>query len=218
MNKPVSTEPEHALLANQNLTPAPKEGLGALELDEKFYNSASWTAPSDPAASEPSPEKSVVMMLRRPEKSFPELLDDRFVMVHGQKYLKGCTDPAVARLFWDCQLSRLRPYPTDWLKSGPKIWEQMNLRSPKSILKRTFGLKKVDEETALALNAALFNAVNTAYYPDIDTIAFALATFIHAHSAHARSVRKAEWHLPFGEQTGFRLLHDHISEEIKSQS
>ncbi len=61
------------------------------------------------------------------------------------------------------------------------IWEHLGLQASRSRVASLLGLRAVDRNTARAVEIALFNAFNTsAAIPDMETVSFALSSFIYA--------------------------------------
>jgi hypothetical protein len=159
-------------------------------------------------------EDNVVAMVRAPERAPGFGLDNRFVACDRKRYRGPDTelDPETHQRFWDNRLANVRPLSshTDFVKAGPVIWERLGLQASRSRVASLLGLRAVDQKTARAVEIALFHAFNTsADVPDMETVSFALSTFIYASAAHKRLQNKGHFYLPFGEHTAYRLLKSH---------
>lgn len=120
---------------------------------------------------------------------------------------------------WSACLSYLRSSPVDWHKSGAVIWDHLDVElTPEwsGWTELMFGLARTDNATVRACQVALFGAFATSDgNVHLETIQNALATFIHAHPCFTTMVCEAEWHLPYGSNTLYRVGHQRSKATVR---
>lgn len=184
-------------------TPSPLQ-----HLSEKFRNSAVWRPPVEKGPVTRNTDNHMVMMIRRPPDE-NERLDNRFVAVNSKTYNEESLEyqPGLQQLLWQEVLDYIRPMTPDFAKSGAAICDHIKLDPSKDLVERAVSVHDIDDDTYRAVNAALFTAYNTSAAPaDMETVAIALAAFIHAHPHFKGITDGGEFHQPFGEDTAWKLL------------
>lgn len=151
-----------------------------------------------------------VMVMLRPPQNEPNPTADWVVgFVDREKY-KGPADEISPEAFWSIWaqiLNHLQPLPLDLYKAGPVVWEHLQLPHSAEWLSEVLGLNRIDKATARAYQAAMMAAFMTTPGPvDVNTIHFALATFIRASARYASIIQNVKWHLPYGDKTALRLM------------
>jgi hypothetical protein len=107
----------------------------------------------------------------------------------------GCTD-------------RIEGHPPDWYKAGSVAWDYLRYPVSHRLTALVLGLERVDRDMARAVHSAFLSVLMMNIGPnDLNVVARALGTFIHALPVFADIVQKAEWHLPFGDDTAFTWAH-----------
>lgn len=174
-------------------------------LIEKFRVSAKWYGPEIPTDS----EGMVVRMLRLPNEE-PSPTEGVSLAFVDRRRHNGTPDEISLESigeFWTANLDYIRPMPIDWFKAGAVIWDDMGLSVGADWTAEMMGLKQANEAITRAHQAALLSAVVTSAGPtDLEAVHIALATFVHTHPAFAHAVHEAEWHLPYGDCTAYRIL------------
>ena len=209
-NKRRGCERPSVILNRENVHDKPPSDLG---LSEEFLAGVNWRPPVNSKEFCESDEDRVVMMIRPPQERLEVGLANRFVAINRRLY-KGSQAEVRTRThrrFWNARLNAIQHrLPTDILKSGLVIWRHLDLHVSINKTAAILGLQAMDAETADAAQSALFSAFNTsAALPDMETVAFALGTFIHAHPIFSNMISNGEFYLPFGPDTGFKLLKPH---------
>lgn len=177
-------------------------------LTKKFRDSIEWTPPADEGPITQNTDNHVVMMIRRPPTK-NKRLDNRFVAVNRKTYNAAPLEyqPGQQELLWQDVLECIGPMPFDFAKSGGAIWDHIDLQPARELVEWAVSVHDIDDDTYRAVNAALFTAYNTSAAPaDMETVAAALATFIHAHPHFKGITDDGEFHQPFGEDTSWTLL------------
>jgi hypothetical protein len=186
---------------------AEKPVAGAVDplsnLDERFRAQAGWHKLS---GLDPTRALNVTVGMRRPALEFVTGSGNRFVAIDPQTYKgDGVRGQVAHKAFWDHQMNG-RPASMPFLKSGPAIWKKLNIADPPEAVAYMMQMKSVDVETSEAIQAAIWSAFNTASYPiDIETLAFALATFMHADPLRKHLVSDEPFVEPYGDRTRYVL-------------
>ena len=181
----------------------------ANRLSESFLRNADWNPPTG-KMSDQERDNYHVRMMRLPYRSIPRGLNC-FVAVNSKTY-NDKSDPleyqtGKQELLWQEILESIRPSGIDFVKSGGVIWDSIKLQLPKDFVESVVAVHDIDDDTYRAVNAALFTAYNTSSVPaDMETVALALAAFIHAHPQFRAIADDGEFHQPFGEDTFWKLL------------
>jgi hypothetical protein len=181
--------------------PNPINPIKALNKD--FRDSAGWTNLSD---KEDGLGKDYILIMRRPAPEYAAGSEFRFVAVDSETYQGSAgSKPELLQSFWDHQING-RPCSTPFIKSGPVIWKNLEIKVPKETVAYMMGLESIDAETAEAINASIFSAFNTAASPvDIESVVFALATFINADPLRKHLHSAESFVEPYGDRTKYRL-------------
>jgi hypothetical protein len=149
---------------------------------------------------------NVTVGMRRPEREFVMGSGMRFLAIDPATY-KGIAvrEHSAHKAFWDHQMNG-RPASMPFLKSGPVIWRRLNISDPPEAVAYMMQMKSVDVETSEAIQASIWSAFNTAAYPvDVETIVFALATFMHADPLRKHLVEDEPFEEPYGDRTRYAL-------------
>jgi hypothetical protein len=172
-------------------------------LHPPFRQSAGWTKQTK---AEPTRGINFVMGMRRPARESVVGSGCRFVAIDPDNYRgNAMSDPAAHQEFWDHQMNG-RPFSMPFLKSGPAIWKKLGINVPLESTTYMMQMESVDAETSDAIQAAIWSAYNTAAYPiDIETVVFALATFIHADPLRKHLVSEEAFDEPYGDRTQYVL-------------
>ena len=185
--------------------------LNSSDFGRKFLE---WRA--DPATA----SVAFVMMLgmMRPEHVSPPDANRRF-FAYDSSFYPGTAveDRANNQKFWEAMID-VPAASMDFIKSGPKIWKTLGITGLEEQTKRLLRLKRVDQATCEAAQAALWSAFNTSRFPiDIATAVFVLATFIHGHPAFRDLVSNTVFSKPYGEATVYAMLkrsgHEGVDDE-----
>lgn len=151
-----------------------------------------------------------VMMLGmvRPEPRFHKDANRRFFTYDSSFYPGSAVEDRVTNLrFWNELIDTIQPASMDFIKSGLEIWRTLDIKVSDAQIKRLMRMEYVDLATSGAVQAALLSASNTARDPiDMDTAAFAVATFIHSHPLFKNFVSGEVFSKPYGEATVYGLL------------
>ena len=173
-------------------------------LTKQFRESVSWLGPETP----PKSDEMELMMFRRPNEE-PDPGKDHFLVAVDRRNFKGQSEDNSLEIlsgFWETMLDHIRAMPADWFKAGAVIWDHLGFEISSEWTAGMLGLEHADADMTRASQAALFSAVLTCPAgADLETVLFALATFIHAHPRLADSTVKDPWHLPYGESTVYRV-------------
>jgi hypothetical protein len=179
---------------------------GALSgLSSEFRNSAKWYGPRAPADS----EGMVMRMLRLPNEEPNPTRNTSLSFVDSRRHTGPAEEISTDSLgqFWTACLKYIRPMPIEWYKAGPVIWKHLQFSVGSEWTNVMLRLKRSDDAMERAHQAALMSAWATNFGTiDLEAVHVALATFIHAHPAFAKQIEKAKWHLPYGDDTAYRLL------------
>jgi hypothetical protein len=207
MKKDHTTARPHVLL-NDRHAQIPKDEIKSHDalrgLSGDFRDSIDWSGPKNPAKG----DEFFVAMLRMPQPELSADHEKRLYAADRCTYRGPAQDilPESHQRFWNTQLRGIRPMAIDFVKSGPVIWKFLDLDVPSEQTAEILSLEKIDKVTADAAQSALLSAFNTSVEPaDLETIALALSTFIHAHPAFKHLVPDGVFHLPFGPFTVFSL-------------
>jgi hypothetical protein len=143
------------------------------------------------------------------ERPYPlEAVDSgmRFVAVDSQNYAGTATlDHASNQKLWEAQIN-VRPVPPQFVKAALPIWRKLNFSISLEQTKSLMQMTSIDEGTAEAVQAALFNTFNTSPYPiDMEAVVFALACFIHGDPLRKDHVLNESFDEPYGERTAYGL-------------
>lgn len=190
-------------MENRNVSPLDR-------LAENFRNSVHWTPPRNEGEVTHDPDNQVVAMFRLPPIPNPRL-DNQFVAVNSKTY-DDDEDPlehqqGLQELLWQDVFESIRPTPIDFVKSGGAIWDHIGIEVVRDLVEGVVSVHDIDDDTYRAVNAALFTAYNTsAAPPDMETVAVALATFIHAHPHFKDIADQGEFLQPYGDDTFWKLL------------
>lgn len=189
----------------------PSDGLDPVlsRLSDKFRDNIDWIPPKGREATRRDIDNYAVGMFRRPFEPDPRL-DNNFLAVNSKTYndekMPLEYQQGLQGLLWQDVLQYIRPMPIDFVKSGSAIWDKLDLQTPKDLVEDVVAVHNIDPDTYRAVNAALFTAYNTsAGSADMETVAAALATFIHAHPRFKEIADEGEFHQPFGEDTFWKL-------------
>lgn len=179
-------------------------------LDKSFLQSAAWFGPTLPSGS----EERELRMVRLPNTD-PDPCSGAFVTaVDGR--LVGPFSAQQSRIelveHWAACLDHIRPSPLEWHKSGAVVWDylasQNSSQEWSNWTAEMFNLVNADDATNRACQAALLGAFLTGDGAvRLEVVKDALATFIHAHPCFKTSVEAADWHLPYGKKTLYRVGH-----------
>jgi hypothetical protein len=172
-------------------------------LDERFRAQAGWQKLPGP---DPTRALNVTVGMRRPPREFVTGSGMRFLAVDPDTYdgtaIRG---QAALKAFWDHQMNG-RPVSMPFLKSGLAIFKKLNISDAPEDVAYMMQMESVDPETALAIQAAIWSAFNTASYPiDIETAVFVLAAFMHADPLRQHLVSNERFIEPYGERTQYAL-------------
>jgi hypothetical protein len=103
-------------------------------------------------------------------------------------------------------IGRLAPMTTDDFKMGQVIANELNLGVPLDWFAKILGLKGVDRNLKMALEASLSGTLATRIAPfDLEAILLALGNFIHAHPYFSKITKEGEWKPPYGEHTAYQM-------------
>jgi hypothetical protein len=173
-------------------------------LSDDFRDSINWSGPKVPIKR----DDFFVAMLRMPQPK-PSTDREKRLYAADRCTYKGPAEnilPESHQSFWDAQLGNIRPLTIDFVKSGSVIWKFLGLEVSSERTAEILTLEKIDKATADAAQSALLSAFNTSVEPaDLETVALALSTFIHAHPAFSHLVPDGVFHLPFGPFTVYSL-------------
>lgn len=172
-------------------------------LHEPFRQSAGWTKQTK---AEPTRGTNFVMGMRRPAREFVAGSGFRFVGIDPVTYQGRAVRGRVAHQeFWDQQING-RPFSMPFLKSGPVIWKKLGIKVLPDDTAYMMQMNTVDPDTSEAIQAAIWSAFNTACYPiDIETVVFALATFMHADPLRKHLVSDEVFVEAYGDRTEYGL-------------
>jgi hypothetical protein len=187
----------------------PENEIGAHEaltsLSADFRDSAKWYGPQTAANS----EGMVMRMLRLPNDDPNPTQDTSLTFVDRSKYsgpADAISDDSMEQ-FWGACLRYIRPMPIDWYKAGAVIWNHLQFSVGSEWMTAMLCLKRSDDAMERAYQAALMSAWATNVGTvELETVHVALATFIHTHPVFAQQIEKAKWHLPYGDDTAYKLL------------
>jgi hypothetical protein len=171
-------------------------------LEARFRAQAGWHKLPGP---DPARAMNVTVGMRRPEREFVMGSGMRFLAIDPATY-KGIAvrEHSAHKAFWDHQMNG-RPASMPFLKSGPVIWRRLNISDPPEAVAYMMQMKSVDVETSEAIQASIWSAFNTAAYPvDVETIVFALATFMHADPLRKHLVEDEPFEEPYGDRNSIR--------------
>jgi hypothetical protein len=173
-------------------------------LSEKFGQNVDWRGPKDPP---PKSDEMELMMLRLPNEE-PNPARGCKLVAGDRRAYKGNPDEASAELgrLWESMLNRVRPSPPDWSKAGAVIWDHLDFKVDPEWTAGMLGLDHADDDTTRACQAALFGVFATfSEGVDLEPLLFALSTFINTHPRLAEYANGNDWHLPYGENTQYRV-------------
>ncbi|WP_426530435.1 hypothetical protein [Bradyrhizobium sp. McL0615] len=179
-------------------------------LNKSFLQSAAWSGPTIPAASKEHELRMVRLPNADPDPcagAFMTAVDDRLI---------GAFSAQQSRIelveHWAACLAHVRPSPLEWHKSGAVVWDHLTAEYSSAEWTdwtlEVFNFTKADDATIRACHAALLGTFLTGDGAvRLETVKDALSTFIHAHPAFKTSVEPADWHLPYGKNTLYRVRH-----------
>jgi hypothetical protein len=205
MKRSSRAKPEGASTLRNSITQEQTRLHPALEgLDESFKQSAAWSGPSIPLAS----DGLEMRMLRLPNTETDPCANTYLAALDGHLVDASSFEKSQEALVehWSACLGHIRPSPVDWHKSSAVIWNHLGFEPPPGWTERMFCLARVDEATERACHAALFGVFASGDgNVQLEPVLNALATFIHAHPCFITMVQEANWHLPYGQNTHYRI-------------
>jgi hypothetical protein len=172
-------------------------------LDPPFRQRLGWTKVP---GSTPKLALDTSVVMRRPEPEIASGSGLRFVAIDPLTYRgAGFRDREAQQTFWGHQLNG-RPFSVPFVKSGIAIWKKLGIKVPTDTTAYMMKMTGVDEETSQAIQAAIWSAYNTARGPiDLETVVFALATFMHADPLRKHLVLEDPYLEPYGDRTRYVL-------------
>jgi hypothetical protein len=172
-------------------------------LNAAFRKYAGWTELS---GREPDSGRNYILIMRRPAPEYVAGSEFRFVAVDPETYRGSAgSQPELLRSFWEHQING-RPFSTPFIKSGPVIWKKLGIKVSTETVAYMMGLESIDAETAEAINASILSTFNTAASPvDIESVVFALATFINADPLRKHLHSAETFAEPYGDRTVWAL-------------
>lgn len=176
-------------------------------LDDAFREMINWSGPEAPLTL----KGMEIQMLRLPNDGVNPCDGAYLTAVDGQLIDKADAEKSQADLgvHWPACLDYLRPLPVVEHKAGAVIWDHLEVETTNDWTdwtKAMLGLDGADQSTVRACQAALFGAfVTGGGTTRLEPILLALATFVHAHPRFSDMAGKAEWHLPYGQNTLYRV-------------
>lgn len=192
-------------------TAAKGEPPRRLGLTEEFRAQASWGDGSREQEPKREPEKDGGVALVRLMRSIdPEDYARRcnwleaINLEHTEEDYSKCVREN--HEYMRDRLYELRPPALDFIHAGRAIVEKAGLEIESAVVQNYLHLTKADPDIDVAFYSAITSAVNSSPGPaDWDTIALALATFVHSLPHFKSIVEPGEFHQPFGDKTGWRM-------------
>ncbi|MGZ4123721.1 MAG: hypothetical protein ACXVOI_11025 [Tumebacillaceae bacterium] len=174
-------------------------------LDPEFRNKLHWTPPEGSEIRGPVLEGEIFVDMFRPNPEFSQNVP--CLVAFDSRTYEGnpAKDRGTHQQFWEDQIN-IRPFSIEFVKSGIEIWNSLGITISPEQSAFMMKMESIDDQTADAVQAALLNTLNTATYPvDMESIAFALSTFIHAHPAFKSFVSEDRFVMPYGPRTLYAL-------------
>jgi len=163
----------------------------------------------DSSSGNHEPGSAEAMVMLRPFIQTLDLTDGKMIAAVN---VDTCSDDASQarekmEAFWaECSRRISRPN-VEFCKAGAVMWDHLEIEVPAHWVAFALSLKTADADLVRATQAAVFSTVATTVGPVcIDSLYHVLATFIHAHPAFREIVQDGEWHLPYGNNTAYRIV------------
>lgn len=175
-------------------------------LDPAFRAQTKWHPTGNAAEGGPKHSPEVFVWMTRPGLEVNHDASDRWVACdRDQLDHDSAKEQAQQNEFWSRQIN-IRPFSAEFATAAGPVWDRIGLDVSLDRTAFMMGLKAIDQETARAVLAALFNTLNTSAYPvDVEATAFALASFIHAHPKLAGEPYGQRFVHPYGDRTVYRF-------------
>ena len=177
-------------------------------MSEEFRKSLSWKAPTEEERRHYN-SGVAVQLVQYVGPDYYDIRNNRLIAYDRSSFSSDANVEyaAEAAKFWDERLSETWQPKIDFVKAGPTIWKSLNIPGTVECSRLLLSMRMCDEVTSEAFHAALCNAVNTSPIPvNWEAVVLALATFVHAHPAFREMIEEGEFHKPFGENTGWKLM------------
>lgn len=150
---------------------------------------------------EPRPS---VLMFQSPQDW--SIFDKRFIAVYDPS-AETKTSPKIKLdyvMYWSDVLASVGAGDPSFPQAGKHIVDAAGLVAPREKLKRALSLTSIDDQTAAAVNAALFMAFNsTPIGTDLDAVVLGIATFLHSHKSFESMTSDEPFQPPFGKDTAW---------------